>query len=253
MERTIRLVREEHADEPALDTAISRAMLLPASEGRLDETFRLHTPGRAVAFGKRDTIDPGYRSAVAAARSAGFVPVERIAGGRAAVFHEGTLAFSWTIPTPDARTGIRDRFRSLAELNVRALRRLGVPAQVGEVDGEYCPGEWSVNAGGRVKLMGVGQRLARGAAHVGGVVVVSDAPLVNTVLGPVYQALGLSFRPEATGAVEDVVGGVTNAEVAAAVEAEVHLLGRVLDTRIDRATLSRARRVIPEHLPSASL
>ena len=54
-----------------------------------------------------------------------------------------------------------------------ALCSLGVDARIGEVAGEYCPGKYSVNARGATKIMGVGQRLARHAAHVGGVIVVN--------------------------------------------------------------------------------
>ena len=67
----------------------------------------------------------------------------------------------------------------------------------------------SVNAGGRRKLMGVGQRLIAGGAHVGGVVVVDGADLVNGILTPVYAELGLEFDPEATGSVAGEVRGAT--------------------------------------------
>ena len=68
-----------------------------------------------------------------------------------------------------------------------ALCDLGVDARVGEVEGEYCPGEYSVNARGALKLMGVGQRIVRGAAHVGGVLVVGRSDRTRRVLEPVYR------------------------------------------------------------------
>ena len=40
-----------------------------------------------------------------------------------------------------------------------ALQRLGLDARLGELAGEYCPGEFSVNLAGRSKVMGVGQRV----------------------------------------------------------------------------------------------
>lgn len=248
MDDTIRLMRKGFADEPGLDTAISRAMLIGASEGTLDEAFRLHIPARIVAFGKRDTLEPGYREAVAAARAAGYLPVERLAGGRAAVFHEGTLAFSWTIPARDPRAGIRRRFAALSDLMVAAFARLGVDAGVGELPGEYCPGEWSVHAGGRIKVMGVGQRLAKHGAHVGGVVVVTGSAAVNEILVPVYAALGVDWRPEATGALEDAVPGITVSVAATAIVDELHARARVLDARLDDATLARARSLAAEHV-----
>ena len=57
----------------------------------------------------------------------------------------------------------------------RALQRLGVDARVGEVPREYCPGDYCVNARGQTKLAGIGQRLIKGAWHIGGVIVVDEA------------------------------------------------------------------------------
>ncbi|RPI26037.1 MAG: lipoate--protein ligase family protein, partial [Actinobacteria bacterium] len=94
----ITVIRTAFTAEEGMDIAVSRALLLEASEGTSGETFRLHVPGRMVAFGKQDTLAPGYPEAVAAARALGYAPVERLAGGRAAVFHELTLSFTWTIP-----------------------------------------------------------------------------------------------------------------------------------------------------------
>ncbi|MCU0280878.1 MAG: lipoate--protein ligase family protein [Acidimicrobiia bacterium] len=201
--RVITLFREGFPTRLAFDTAVSRALLEAAAAGTGPEAFRLFVPGRVLAFGSRDAAHPGYPAACNAARAEGFAPVERLAGGRAAVFHEGTLAFAWAIPDPEPRRSIHLRFRELAAVVVEALASLGVDARVGEVPGEYCPGEYSVNAGGRRKLMGVGQRLVAGAAHVGGVVVVDRPDLVNRALTPVYALLGFAWDPAVTGSVAD--------------------------------------------------
>ena len=42
-----------------------------------------------------DRARPGFREAVAAARSGGWEAILRLAGGRAAVFHRETIAFAW--------------------------------------------------------------------------------------------------------------------------------------------------------------
>jgi octanoyl-[GcvH]:protein N-octanoyltransferase len=215
--RRIRLVREGFPDTPAVDTALSHATLRLVADGRLPETLRLHRPGAVVAFGPRDRVAPGFAAAVAAARSQGFASIERLAGGRAAVFHEGTLAFSWAIPDPDARAGIIPRFEAVAGIMADALRSVGVDARIGEVPGEYCPGEHSVNARGRTKLVGVGQRIVKGAAHVGGVVVVSEAARIRDVLIPVYGHLDLDWAPATVGSVEQEVPVITWAQVEEAV------------------------------------
>src|SRR3954451_25488501 len=96
----IELVRKAITDRPALDTAISRAILERVAAGELPETMRLARPGAMVAFGKQDVKAAGYAAAADAARAQGFEAVRRLAGGRAAVFHEGTVAFAHAAPDP---------------------------------------------------------------------------------------------------------------------------------------------------------
>jgi lipoate-protein ligase A len=96
------------------------------------------------------------------------------------------------------------RFSTVANHVVATLESLGVGAVIGEVAGEYCPGPYSVHVEGTGKVMGAGQRLARNAAQVAGVIVVQGASLVNEVLVPIYAALGLDMDPSLTGAIQDV-------------------------------------------------
>lgn len=246
--RSIRLVRDGFAGAPPLDTAVSRAILAAVSDGRLPETLRVHTPGDVVAFGPTDRLSPGFSAAVAAARARGFEAIHRLAGGRAAVFHAGTIAFSWVVPDPDPRTGITRRFDEVADVVVAALRSLGVDARVGEVPGEYCPGSHSVSARGTCKLMGVGQRLVARAAHVGGVIVAEDARRVRDVLVPVYASLGLPFEPATVGAVEDEAPGVDRVAVESAVVAEFARRFDLVEASVDEEILVAARRLAPDHV-----
>ncbi len=246
--RSIRVVQDSYAGDAGLDTAVSRALLLRAAAGEAPETIRLHVPGRVLAFGRRDVVHPGYAAAAAAARAAGFQPVERLAGGRAAVFHQDTIAFSWTIPDPDPVPGIEARFRELSAVVAAALASLGVDARIGEVPGEYCPGEYSVNARGAVKLMGVGQRLSRRAAHVGGVIVVGGAPEIREVLVPVYRALGLVWDPATVGAVADEVPGVATADVTAALLAMLANRHDLSAGVVDASTLALAGTLRADHV-----
>lgn len=71
----------------AMDVALSHAILSAVADGDMNAAFRLHTPGAVVAFGRSDRVEAGYPEAVRAASASGFSPVERLAGGRAAVFH----------------------------------------------------------------------------------------------------------------------------------------------------------------------
>ncbi len=231
---------------PEFDTAVSRALLARVGEGTEPESLRVHRPDDVVAFSPLDATRPGFARAVAAARAGGFGAIRRLAGGRAAVFHRETLAFAWCVPADEPRVGIGARFEAMAELTARALRRLGVDARVGAVPGEYCPGEHSVNARGRVKIMGVGQRLVRGAAHVGGVVVVRDAERVRGVLRPVYEALELDWDPDSVGSVEDEVGPVTREEVTSALLEEFRRAHRLEPAEFDPGLLALAEALAPE-------
>jgi octanoyl-[GcvH]:protein N-octanoyltransferase len=245
--RPVRLVRDGFPEPPEMDTAVSHATLRLVAAGRLPETLRIHRPGRVVAFGPRDRTAPGFGAAVEAAGRRGFGTVERLAGGRAAVFHEGTIAVSWAIPDPRAREGIRSRFEALAGIVAHALRELGVDARIGEVPGEYCPGEHSVNARGRTKLMGVGQRIVDGAAHVGGVIVVEGTETIREVLRPVYSALDLEWDPATVGSVVEEAPGLGWDVV---VKGLMDSFGRRHDLEEDRLgqeTMALAKDLIPRH------
>ena len=244
----LRVAFDSFTGEPGLDAAVSAALLEAVGAGEEPETLRLYRPGHVVAFGRQDLAASGYPEAAAAARRLGYDAVERLAGGRAAVFTPGTVAFGWAIPDPDPRTSTEQRFRSISELIRDTLIGLGVDARVGEVPGEYCPGRFSVNAGGTLKLMGVGQRLKRHAAHVGGVLVVDDPDAINAVLDPVYAALDLDWRPAATGAVADVVAGAT---VESAIAALLDLLRSqrpIEEGSISEGVALRGRHLAPQHL-----
>jgi lipoate-protein ligase A len=231
-------------------------LLDAVAAGTQPETLRLYQPDDVLAFSGLDASSPGFEAAVAAARAAGFAPALRLAGGRAAVFHRETLAFAWALPNPELRGGIGERFDEVADWIAAALRRLGVDARIGEVPDEYCPGAHSVNAAGRRKLMGVGQRVIRGAAHVGGVLVVRDSARVRAALEPVYRALALPFDPATAGAVEDERPGVTRADVRDALLAELRARGWSIEPAPTgtfgalraRAAAFEARFEIPEHV-----
>ncbi len=242
------MIRQGFADRPAFGTAVSEAILSRVAAGELEPTFRLHRPARELAFSKHDRAAAGFSAAVDAARAVGFAPVVRLAGGRAAAFHEGTLAFAWATPAERPVAGTRERFGWLAGLVAAALGRLGVDARVGEVPGEYCPGAWSVNARGETKLAGIGQRLIAGGAHAGAVLVVSDSGLLRSALEPVYAALELDWDPRTTGAVADEVGGVGLERAEEAILAELADSHELIEAEIDERTLELAAELEQGHL-----
>ena len=244
----LNIIRQGFVDHPAMDVAVSYATLEAVARGELGEVLRLHVPAAVVAFGRADRVREGYPFAVRAAEAHGFAAVERLAGGRAAVFHEATLAFAWTAPMSDPRAGIRDRFESITTTMVSAFRSLGVDAHVGEIPGEYCPGQWSVNAGGRVKVMGVGQKLVKGAAHVGGVVVVDDDQRIRDVLIPVYRALGLDWDPRTSGSLADLAPGLDTNRVTTAILGELGRRFNLEDSALPESVIENASALISQHL-----
>lgn len=248
MER-LRLIRHSFPDQPELSTEVSRTILRRVAAGELPPTIRIHRPGDEVAFGRQDVASPGYAAAAEAARAAGFAAVERLAGGRAAVFHQGTIAIAraYSDPQPPKRTYAR--FEEMAGLIAAALRGLGVDARVGEVPGEYCPGAYSINARGTAKLAGIGQRMIRGGAHMGGVVVASGGLGITRVLEPVYRALELDWNPATSGSVSDELGReVDPGEVEEALLAELAKRYDLVDAELDEETM----RIATESLASAT-
>lgn len=239
---SLRLIRHSFPDQPELSTAVSRTILERVATGELPPTIRIHRPGNEVAFGRQDLASPRYEAAAEAARAAGFAAVERLAGGRAAVFHEGTIAMAraYADPQPPKRTYAR--FEEMAGLIAATLRGLGVDARVGEVPGEYCPGAYSVNARGAVKLSGIGQRMIRGGAHLGGVVVASGGREVARALEHVYEALELEWDPATSGDVSAELGRqVDPDEIEEALIAELAKSYELVDAEIDEETMHRAQ------------
>jgi octanoyl-[GcvH]:protein N-octanoyltransferase len=237
----LRLIRHSFPDRPELNTAVSQTILRRVAAGELPPTVRIHRPGREVAFGRQDLSSPGYEAAAEAARAAGFAAVERLAGGRAAVFHEGTIAIAraWQDPAPPKRTYAR--FEEMSELIAVAIRGLGVDARVGEVQGEYCPGAYSVNARDAAKLAGIGQRMIRGGAHLGGVIVASGGREIADVLEPVYRALELDWDPATSGSVSEELGReVDPGEIEEALIAELGKRYELLDADLDEETMRLA-------------
>jgi octanoyl-[GcvH]:protein N-octanoyltransferase len=245
----LRVVRSSFGDPAAMDTAVSAAILEEVSNGTTPATLRLHRPPAVVAFGSMDRPSPGFALAVSAALAGGFAPVLRLAGGRAAVFHEGTIGLALARPQSNPKVGIRERFEELSGIVVEALRSLGLDARIGEVPGEYCPGRYSVNVRGRRKLAGVGQRLGTAAVHVGAVVVVSGADGIRDVLERVYAALGIDWEPATVGSVEEEDPAAGWDEVAAAILDAFARRYRLVEGEVEAATLARAGTLVPRFEP----
>jgi lipoate-protein ligase A len=209
----VRLACGSGLSTPQEDMDLSRAALTALADGA-DGLLRIHRPRPTAAFSRRDSLAPGFPDASAAAADDGFAPVIRPAGGRLAAYHREALVLDMAGPHPSPHDGHRARFAAAATALADGLRTLGVDARPGAVPGEYCPGEFSVNARGATKLIGTAQRLTRHGYLFSVVVLVGDPEPVRAVLAATYPLLGLEWDPATVGAVADEVPGVTVAEVA---------------------------------------
>ncbi len=168
----------------------------------------------------------------------------RLAGGQAAAYDETSLVVEQFLGPDDAGTDLHERFADMTTLLADALSELGVDARVGELPGEYCPGEHSVNSRGTLKVAGAAQRIVRGAAMVSAVVVVGHGAAIRDVLVDVYAALGRDWRPETAGSLDEHHPELTIDDVEGAI---VGGLGGTALWQLDEATEALAGELLPRH------
>lgn len=106
-------------------------------------------------------------------------------------------------------------FAAQATGNRRVLGALGVPdVRIGPVDGEYCPGEFSINVAGVAKVVGSAQRVAGRAGLFSTVIQVDMSERVRLVIEEVSAALRYQLRPSSIAGLTDFAPGLTTGAVA---------------------------------------
>ncbi len=195
------LLVAQHLDNPEDGFGLQQAMLEEVASGDHGPTALVWTASPYVAVTRPETRLPGFEKAVAAARALGFPVLVRNSGGGAVAANEGSLSFSLTFPVEDLRHGLYERYTEGVELVAAALRRIGVDAEGGEVEGEFCPGAYSVRSGGPsgVKHAGLAQRVTRRVARLEALILVQRTEELVGVLERFYSALGMPFRRESIG------------------------------------------------------
>lgn len=201
---------------PVEELAFARVLLDSVKAGRRGATLRMYRPAPTLAFGARDRFLPGFATAIEAARDHGFTPALRSLGGRAAAYHPGSLVIDHIEPSDSFITNTTARFTGFGEDYVEVLRGLGIDARLGEIPGEYCPGEHSVNVAGRIKAIGTAQRVVSGAWLFSSSVVVEDPDPIRAVLTDVEAALGIDWDPSTGGSISEIHPEVTIDSVAEA-------------------------------------
>ncbi|WP_053735843.1 lipoate--protein ligase family protein [Nocardia sp. NRRL S-836] len=206
----------------AVTELVVPALLLRAPHAEWSQLVHIYVPhGPTVAFSGRDLRSPGIAAATEVARAAGFEPVVRSPGGRMVAYDSGAVVIDHLDRTTDIRHAGRSTFAANAESHVRVLRALGdVDARIGEVDGEYCPGEFSINIGGVAKVVGSAQRVTATGSLFSTVVQVAVSDRVRSVLTAVSDALGYDLRRSSIAGLADYAPALTAEDVAAAFVAD---------------------------------
>jgi octanoyl-[GcvH]:protein N-octanoyltransferase len=239
----------EPFDDPEDGFGLQQAVLEEVAAGERGAAALMWSSSRYVGATRQETRLAGFEAATKAASDLGFPVLVRNSGGGAVAANWGSLSFSLTFPVEDLRHGLYERYSEGLDLIASALRRVGVDAERGEVDGEFCPGAYSVRSGGPggVKHAGLAQRVTRRAARLEALILVSDTAEIRAVLERFYGLLGLPFRPES---VDDLP--VDLPRVIQALSEEVRNRYEAVEGRIEAKTLERARsmrgewRVIPD-------
>ena len=200
------------------------SVMLSALDGQGPGSLRLYRPQATAAFAPRDTVLAAYAEAAAAMRNRGFTPAERRAGGQLAVYDRSALVIDLIAPHEEPRRDVKQRFAMFSGAIATALKGLRVDARVGPVPGEYCPGDYSVNAGGTLKLAGLAQRIGRRGYHMGAVISVHPSAAAREAVATAYGILGLPFTPESFGALSTCAPDVGFADLRAALTSEISQL-----------------------------
>ena len=191
----------EPLSNPEDGFGLQQALLEEVAAGKRGTAALIWSSSCYVGATHLETRLPGFGKAVEEAGKLGFPVLVRNSGGGAVAANEGSISFSLTFPVADIRRGLYERYTEGADLIVAALNRVGVRAEAGAVEGEFCPGEYSVRSGGPggIKVAGLAQRVTRRAARLEALVLVSGTSALVPVLETFYGALDLPFRPESVG------------------------------------------------------
>jgi hypothetical protein len=130
---------------------------------------------------------------------------------------------------------------------VRVFQGLGVDARLGAVLGEYCPGAFSVNARGTVKLVGTSQRIMKDAWLFSSLVMVGGEDRLRPVLTEVYTHLEQLFDPASVGSLTGELPSLGAGIVERAILADYQADDDPVRQPLDEPTLALAHELSGQH------
>lgn len=185
------------------DDVVLGPLLLSKGLSEAREIVRIWRPEPTAAFSRRDSRRPGFTRATEVVRELGFMPVIRPQGGQLAAYHRGSVAIDHVVRTSKPTEGLKDRFKWFARSHADVLSAFGLDVRIGELPGEYCPGEYSINVGGATKVVGSAQRITRDGWLFSTIVQVTGSASIRDVLIAAYDEIGYELNSSTIGSIED--------------------------------------------------
>ena len=218
---------------------LQQAVLEEVAARSRGPTALLWSSSRYVGATRPETRLPNFGLAACLAEESGFPVLIRNSGGGAVAANEGSISFSLTCPVEDLRHGLYERYTEGTDLLIAALHQIGIEAEAGKVEGEFCPGAYSVRSGGTfgTKIAGLAQRVSRRAARLEALILVKETEEVSRILARFYNVLGLPFRPAS-------IADLPMTNVPAAIEALTEAVRKrygVREAELGDETFARAR------------
>jgi lipoate-protein ligase A len=183
--------------------ASERLLSLVSNTPSMGRIVRIYRPEPTVAFSGFEQRLAGFDEAVGEALAFGFEPVVRPAGGRMVALDEEWVVVDIITPERYLAVAHRDVYEESGNAFVSVLRNLGLDASIGAVAGEYCPGDYSINARGAVKIVGTAQRVRRGARLFSACIPFSISYNVATLFERINASLQLDWNPATLAGVKD--------------------------------------------------
>ena len=102
-----------------------------------------------------------------------------------------------------ARSKMHYYFDYVSKFFRSVINDFGLNCFIGEIEGEYCSGQYSLNLDHKIKIAGIAQRIVNNAVYIGGFIAVENSNLIKEMLIPIYKELGIKWQPQTAGALKD--------------------------------------------------